>query len=320
MLKLILHFTILISVPLLIACEKEIQYSPNYQIPFLVMNIYLNPDSIWKVSVNQSKPINSQIPNTNVMDATVKVYEQEMLIESLQYNDLNKSYIGTGRPLAGRTYKIIVEKNGFLPIEATSMIEPAPNVLNYSISKDNFTADRLFVTITFSDHLNVKNFYRLVTFNEDEFEELPLWAKNYPNSSGSGWIGKKYFDFGITLRSNDPNLRWDKQSLSAGIFDDVPNNIFNVFDDELIDGKIYSLTFSYSLSQFPEAHNNTVIYFQSISKEFYLYSKSLSAQYYFGDDLLIEPIQVYSNVKNGGGILGSYNSNKIIICVDDYVH
>ena len=50
-----------------------------------------------------------------------------------------------------------------------------------------------------------------------------------------------------------------------------------------------------------------------------MYLKSLSAQYYFGDDPLLEPIQVYSNVKNGGGILGGYNASKFIINVDDFI-
>jgi hypothetical protein len=317
--KLIRYFAFFISLTLLLACEKEIAYRPNNQIPFLVMNGYLNPDSAWNIGVSQSIPMGKKLASDKVSDAVVKVFVKDIPIETLQYSEVNKRYIGTGKPLAGKEYKITIEKNGFLPIEATSVIEPSPKVLNVSIVKDSLIKDRAFVTVTFSDQSGVKNFYRLVVANEDEYEKRPPWAINSPNSPASGWVGNTYIDYSLGIRSNDPNLTWNNQSSSAGVFDDVPNNIFNIFNDELIDGKTHSLTFSYSLSPYPEAKNNTVIYLQSITKELYMYLKSLSAQYYFGDDPLLEPIQVYSNVKNGGGILGGYNASKSSISVDDLV-
>ena len=317
--KSIRYFAFLASLTLLLACEKEITFRPNNQIPFLVMNGYLNPDSAWNIGVSQSIPMGNKTANDKEGDAVVKVFEKDIPIETLRYNEVSKRYTGTGKPLAGKEYKITIEKNGYLPIEATSVIEPSPKVLNVSIVKDSLIKDRAFATVTFSDQAGVKNFYRLVVANEDEFEKRPSWAINNPNSSGSGWIGSTYIDYSLGIRSNDPNLSWHNQSSSAGVFDDVPNNIFNIFNDELIEGKTYSLTFSYSLSRYPEAKNNTLIYLQSMTIELYMYLKSLSAQYYFGDDPLLEPIQVYSNVKNGGGILGGYNSSKFSISVDDLV-
>ena len=159
----------------------------------------------------------------------------------------------------------------------------------------------------------MKNFYRLVVTNEDEFSEKPDWAQNDGNSPGAPWV---YANI-AGVWSTDPN--WDNTSSSAGLFDDVPENIFNIFNDDLIDGKEYSLTFSYSLSCYPEAKNRTIICLQSINQYFHKYLKTFSAKYYYGDDFLLEPIQVYSNVKNGGGIFGSFNSNKVIIDVDDPV-
>lgn len=317
--KLIRYFALLFSLTLLLACEKEIAFKPNNQIPFLVMNGYLNPDSIWNIIVSESIPMGKKIATDQATNAMVKVYEKEALLETLRYNELSKKYIGYGKPLTGKEYKITIEKNGFLPIEATSIIEPSPRLINVSIVKDTLVKSLAFATLTFSDQVGVKNYYRLVVANKDEFDKLPSWASNNSNSSGSGWIGSTYVDYALGIRSNDPNLSWHNQSSSAGVFDDVANNIFNIFNDELIDGKTYTLTFTYSLSRYPEARNNTVIYLQSITKELYLYLKSLSSQYYFGDDPLLEPIQVYSNVKNGGGILGSFNSSIWIVNVDDFV-
>ena len=316
--KSIQFLTTLSFIFFFIACEKEIEFRPKYQRPFLVMNSYLNPDSIWKVSIDQSVSIMDKLISNFVTDAVVNVYEKETLIETLHYNSKTNKYDGTGKPLVGRVYKVTVMKNGFLPIEATTVIESAPEILNINITKDN-NGNRASVNVTFKEKAGVKNFYRLVVANEDEFNDLPSWASNYHNTSSSGWIGKKFVNYLVDIRTNDPSLLWHNQSSSAGFFDDVPNNIFNIFNDELIEGKSYSLSFSYSLSEYGEANNYTVIYLQAITEELHLYLKTLSAQYYFGDDPLLEPIQVYSNVKNGGGILGSYNSNKLIIKVDDLV-
>jgi len=217
--------------------------------------------------------------------------------------------------LAAKEYKITVVKDGFLAIEATSVIEPAPGILKYTILRNKHYSGRADVTITFKDPAGVKNYYRLVVKNEDEFSEKPDWAQNKGNSSGAGWI----YSSNPGFWSTDPNLNWDNGSSSSGVFDDVPINIFHIFNDDLIDGKEYSLSFSYSLSAYPEANNRTIIYLQAITEDLHKYLKTYSAQYYYGDDFLLEPIQVYTNVKNGGGILGSYNANKFIVNVDDLV-
>jgi len=315
MYKSILYFAAIILIPLFIACQKEIEFNPKNQSPFLVMNSYLDPDTILSVSVSQSASITEELTKNIVSDAVVKVYENEALLETLQFDAESSRYLGVGKPSVGKEYKITVVKDGFLAIEATSIIELAPEILKCTIVKDTQYSGRANATITFNDPAGVKNYYRLVVKNEDEFSEKPDWAQNDGNSSGAGWFYSGNPGFWTT----DPNLNWDNGSSSSGVFDDVPKNIFNIFNDDLIDGKEYTLSFSYSLSAYPEASNRTIIYLRAINEDLHKYLKTYSAQYYFGDDFLLEPIQVYTNVKNGGGILGSYNANKFIINVDDLV-
>lgn len=315
MYKSILYFAAIILIPLFIACKKEIEFNPKNQSPFLVMNSYLDPDSILSVSVSQSASMMEELTKNIVSDAVVKVYENATLLETLHFDAVSSRYLGVGKPSVGKEYKITVVKDGFLAIEATSVIEPAPGILKYTILRNKHYSGRADVTITFKDPGGVKNYYRLVVKNEDEFSEKPDWAQNKGNSSGAGWI----YSSNPGFWSTDPNLNWDNGSSSSGVFDDVPINIFHIFNDDLIDGKEYSLSFSYSLSAYPEANNRTIIYLQAITEDLHKYLKTYSAQYYYGDDFLLEPIQVYTNVKNGGGILGSYNANKFIVNVDDLV-
>lgn len=315
MYKLIRYFAVIILIQLFIACTKEIEFNPKNKSPFLVMNSYLDPDHVLSVNVSQSATIIEKLTKNIVSDAVVKVYENETLLETLQFDVVSSRYLGVVKPSVGKEYKITVVKDGFLAIEATTVIEPAPEILKCTIVKDNHYSDRANANITFKDPAGVKNYYRLVVKNEDVFSEKPDWVQNDGNSSGGGWI----YSSNPGFWSTDPNLNWDNGSSSAGVFDDVPQNIFNIFNDDLIDGKEYTLSFSYSLSAYPEANNRTIIYLQAITEDLHKYLKTYSAQYYFGDDFLLEPIQVYTNVKNGGGILGSYNANKFIVNVDDLV-
>ena len=311
--KSIRYFATIILIPLFISCTKEIEFNPKNQSPFLVMNSYLDPDHVLAVSVSQSASIMEKLNKNIVNDALVKVYENETLLEILQYDEASNQYLGAGKPSMGKEYKVTVVKDGFISIDATSVIKPAPEILKCTIIKDNLNSRIANATITFKEPAGVKNFYRLVVTNEDEFSEKPDWAPNDGSSAGSPWV---YTNI-AGVWSKDPN--WDNSSSSAGLLDDVPENIFNIFNDDLIDGKEYSLTFSYALSQYPEAENRTIISLQSITQDLHKYLKTFSAQYYFGDDFLLEPIQVYSNVKNGGGIFGSYNAKKVIIIVNDLV-
>jgi len=324
-----IYFAAIFLIPFLMACEKEIAYNHNNQSSFLVMNCFLNPDSVCAVSVTQSFSIMDNMGGYYVGDAEVKVYENETFIETLKYDSKRIRYYGTHKPSVGKSYKITVAKNNFLPIEATSIIEPAPEILKCSIVKDTILGG-VSATITFKDPPGVKNFYRLVVANVKEYDEEPDWydnggyggGSNYGSGigngsggwSGPGWIYTNYF---VHIASADPNLN---ASSSVAFLDDVPDNIFNIFNDDLIDGKEYTITFSYDKSYDPEAKNTTVIYLQAITEDLHKYFKTYAAQYYYGnEDLLMEPIQVFTNVKNGGGILGSFNSKKFIVNIDNIV-
>jgi len=329
MYKRITYFTAILLILFLMACEKEIGYNHKNQSTFLVMNSYLSPDSVFSVSVTQSFSIMENWGGVIVTDAEVKVYENEMFIETLKYDAVRWRYYGTSKPSVGKSYKITVAQNDLLPIEATSVIEPAPEILKGNIVKDSITGITN-ATITFKDPPGVKNFYRLVVANVDEFDEKPVWYNNdgYGGGpvhaggtgngsggwSGPGWI---YTNYSVHITSNDPNLN---ASSAIDFLDDVPDNIFNIFNDDLIDGKEYSLTFSFYPSFYPEAKNETIIYLQAINEGLHKYFKTYAAQYYYGnDDILMEPIQVYTNVKNGAGILGSFNSKKFIVNMDQIV-
>ena len=308
MYKSIRYFTVLALVVVLMACEKEIGFRTKAQIPFLVMNSYLNPDSIIAVSVSKSISVAAKLTLGIVDDAEVNVYEDEKLLETLKFDAANHQYRGTGKPSIGKKYKITVAKNGYLPIDATTVIEPAPKVLAFSAIKDP-NSGKLIAALRFKDQEGVGNFYRLVVKIESEFTELPEWADKSQNTSSSGWKGNTFYEYRSEVYTDDPILDWQKKRSTGGLLTDEPENLFLIFNDELIDGKEYSLIFSYYFSGgYGDKSNKTMVYFQAISKDLYRYLKTISVVANFGGSPIWEPVQVFSNVNNGGGILGSYNT------------
>jgi len=55
---------------------------------------------------------------------------------------------------------------------------------------------------------------------------------------------------------------------------------------------------------------------QAITPEFYRYLKSVELYRVTESDAFSEPIQIYSNVKNGWGIFGSLSSQRIFVSYD----
>ena len=103
--------------------------------------------------------------------------------------------------------------------------------------------------------------------------------------------------------------------------DGSSSNEYNVFSDEILNGKEYTLSFStnqntavalpgYDLNNITRENLKTEVYIdlQSISKSYYLYLKSRSASSN-SNNFFSEPIQIHNNVEGGIGILGSYSSN-----------
>lgn len=115
----------------------------------------------------------------------------------------------------------------------------------------------------------------------------------------------------------------------------------NVFDNALMQGKDYSFTLD---SPKPNSHfqqssaydsrtgemivetkqvyenvefePRVMVELQAISPEYYRYLKSVELYRITDTDAFSEPVRVYSNVKNGWGILGSLSSHRVFVPYD----
>ncbi|HET7734313.1 MAG TPA: DUF4249 family protein, partial [Paludibacter sp.] len=157
------------------------------------------------------------------------------------------------------------------------------------------------------DPINISNYYRL------EAKVINYYDDN-SRTIGDALINYNDLVFGGNNNSN--------------IFETSGYNYYHEFSDELFNGKEYNLSFTfniYTTTYKPEYQNNNHeinvktpvkqelrIELQSISKSYFLYLRSRAANM-DAVEFFSEPVQIYSNVTDGIGILGSYSSSVYIL-------
>ena len=121
---------------------------------------------------------------------------------------------------------------------------------------------------------------------------------------------EEYFHFANGYMSSSPIL------LNEDILDYEPKSI--IFSDELFNGEETNIPISF---RYPCINSNSggtiasdyslVVYFLSITEEYYLYRKSLYKHLFSQQTDIwngaIEPVNMYSNVNGGYGVFAGYS-------------
>ena len=103
--------------------------------------------------------------------------------------------------------------------------------------------------------------------------------------------------------SEDP-VFFDKQ-LKKGYGSWEPY-VSNIFTDELLNGKQNYISFESRIRR--GSVPRIILELQSISKDLYLYLKSMQIYERRTDDVFASPVSIYTNVRNGWGVFGSMSS------------
>ncbi|MCK9498675.1 MAG: DUF4249 domain-containing protein [Bacteroidales bacterium] len=309
--KYSLIFIIFTSIVFIIACEKTIEIDIEDTKPKLVLNAELNPDSTIKVNITRSRHILDNAMITNVEDAQVKIYEDEIFIGNLIY-DKNGNYRLNYKPKKGKNYKIIVEHPNYETVKATSfIISKIENIsIDTSSTYDEYGNSITNLNIKFKDPANEKNYYMLKLRDKYKTE---IWDYSIividtiytgPDTTivniSQGAFTYEYSTEVVYFSSNDINL--DEDNYFAGVL---------AISDELFDGKEYLLKTSFDANYTYYSTDTSLIYidFYSISQDYYKYIKSRNKYTYSVGDPFSEPVMVFTNVENGLGILGSAHAN-----------
>ena len=313
----------------LLSCEKDIAFKGTITDPLLVLNSLLTPDSVVSVHLSQSRFILGDIkPFTPISDANVSLFVNGSLKEQLTH-DANGQYMGTYLPKAGDEVKIEVKAHGYDPVSSHTVIPYNPNVV---VNDSTVTVE------TWENEMpNQPN-----TIFKTRRRNMQVQLKLTDAADQENYYYIKatlnFYRHGALVRQEDIKLKLSEllknnTADSENIFEDVFGDDWNIdrtenlFSDAYVNGK--EILFDSSLditlesskyvngvkvesSQDDELIVEYIIEIAEISKDFHLYIVSGNKAANAEDAGFSEPIQVHSNIHNGLGILGAYNSYRFV--------
>jgi hypothetical protein len=346
--------TALTILALFTSCEKEIEFDEKLISPRLTINSFLEQDSLVTVNIASSKPIPGIATEFKWIDnATVKLFVDGEEKETLTVIDVKRTPYGyssvngdttffyneseptkkykTAQTKAevGKTYKLEVTHPDFETVYGETTIPTPIPILSFDTATvitnqewggyENFQAK-----IKFKDPLGEKNYYRLVY---SKFAGVSQSYGSSPND-GDSMIYLTNELRGTYINSSDKLLNPSEEDANDFLFGSA-GNYYNLFTDELIDGKEYELSFTVDLmnnyygGSFKQTKKKgefmrLTITLQSITREAYLYMKSVHANKYYESDFFSEPVQVFTNIENGIGIFAGSSSSSVFISSGEY--
>lgn len=289
-----------ISIVLFSACETTEKIDDFPLRPSrLVVNCFFTNDSIWEFQVSKSLSVLDNADLSYVQNATVKLFKDSVLIETITELDNNALYSTTSSlPELGHEYSIEVSSPDFE--KTLKAKEYSPNAVKVSdvsvIIKDSVfhvwtNNDRIryggrvegSFNILFSDPGGVENYYQLSIFYYDTVYQ------NYDSEE-------------FYIRQREVPLETE----DAAVENNEDNYTRLLLTDKIFDGVNYQIKVDFRDHQ-PRRDKVYYVKLMSINKSGYLYKKSIDAYNQAVNDPFAEPVQVYSNIENGYGIFSGYS-------------
>ena len=266
----------------------------------LVVNGVISPDTIISLNVSHTFNIFDAEINENmpfIDNATVKFYQDGEYLFDLENQDTGY-YTKNFYPQTGKQYSITVSAPDYDDVSAETKIPLAVKIVKFD------------TTTTFYYEYDTK----YMKLNADLTYNDPPGEENYYMLTGQYHLFYEQGDINETVE-----LDLTVPEGEAELFDNAYGS-YLLWSDKLINGQEVTIHFSYlqwymGYGNGKEPLNMTfTFYFKSVSKDYYFYLKTLSLYHETNNiDPFMEPVVIYSNIKNGYGIFGSYNMDSAVI-------
>jgi hypothetical protein len=273
------------------ACEKESKIPIPYDGDKVVLNSLIQPDSLIYIRVTKSKPVkeygNLRFPE--LQGAAVVIQEDGKTLPAPAWRVINGKgyYVSQGVAGGGKEYTVSVSYTGLASVEATDSTPAAPDIRDASAQK---ASNR--VKFSLKDNIAEKNYYRIRVYNADTV---------------NGQI--------VPLKQDTVKFRLDP-SFNNNFIDIIGNAYYSevLLTDERINGK--DVLFVLQTNREVTA-SHMIVEVSGLTRGAYkyldgTYSQRLEERLDFSTD----PVNVYSNVENGYGILGGVNARRLSFSVE----
>jgi hypothetical protein len=302
--KYLFYSVIMVMMISLFGCVKVLNDELETKETKLVLNAAIAPDSVFTVNVSRTFNIFADESNKNlpfVNDAKVRLFEDGAYVAdmvSIGYG----YYINPGYyPQTGKEYKVEVIHDGYQFINGSTVIPTAVDIDDFDTTQftyiDPYNGGKnieYIGMVKYKDPPDVKNFYQL---------SCRLWIKD---DNGNVY----WYDQAIWSLENDYQ------------FFDAHYEGTLVWDDKYIDGKETTIRFTFYSNYIYEGLKNRntqtvhfIFYLKSITENYFTYIKTADLFWESGggEDPFAEPVVIYSNIENGYGIMGGYNSDTAVL-------
>lgn len=287
----IFSFYAILMIILITACQKESRIPIPYDGDKIVLNSLIQPDSLIYIRVSKSKPVkeygNLKFPE--LPGAEITVQENGKTMPAPEWRVINGKgyYVSQGVARAGAQYTVNVSYPGLTSVVATDSTPASPDIRDASAQK---TSNR--VKFSLKDNAAEKNYYRIRVYNADivNGEMVPL----------------KYDTVKIRL---DP-------SFNNNFIDIIGNAYYSevLLTDERINGKDVGFVLQTS-TEITASH--MIVEVSGLTRGAYRYLDGTYSQRLEDRlDFSLDPVNIYSNVENGYGILGGVNAKRLSFSVE----
>ena len=271
---LVLFFLLLIFS----SCEKDVELNFNH-LPTLCLNCVLNPDSTITASLTEAREIENSNIFEPVENAQIKLIEDGVILGEIQSIG-NGKYKLNYKPKPHKKYEIIVSHPNFPVLTATTIV-PEFSVIEWKVDTIEKVKYESFFIVDVEYEIHDK-----IGVNSYWFYTVGI-IKSGEKVSGVGYeINAPFID--------DFNRQIDIEAKYGFVY-----YYYVRMSDEGYDGKILR----FSSMNGTRATDNIL----SADEHYDKYIKSsVKAQLNTEGELPFrEPVQIYSNIKNGYGIFGS---------------
>ena len=278
----------------LLSCIKDVNIDIPGSTPQPVLNVLLQTgDSIVNASINISVPYQSTRQPSYVGNAAVNLYENGVWAGLLEVcernpffnnntNDTQYVYCIPYPVQAGYTYRVVADIPGFPTISGQTTVPGKAEIS--TIRLDSATQ---LLTFRISDNEPAINYYRIEIHNVDTLS---------PGLSSQLSFSTKDYSLELLGASNE--------LVDLPIDDPIGTYVFTT--DELFPGGAKEIQLTLFLKD-PLNSSQLSILITKCSKEFYEFSRTNILNTFNGGNPFNEPVQIYTNIEDGLGIVGAFN-------------
>jgi hypothetical protein len=278
------------------SCERETKVDIPPQPPKLVGESLQGQNVLPEARISRTRAVLDPLPAGGqpdqyiVSNARALLYENDVLTDSLQYNSTSRAYKATvTRIQPGRTYKLVLSAPNFPAAEATSFtptLAPISNLTftrNARVDPDGNQQDE--VRISFSDNAATEDYYVLRIL--DAYRNF-LYCINTNDKDVEKLVYEDPF-------YSEDCLRSDRLLLSDVNFNGKTKTLIFYVDAGLLEQQTT-----------PAGISRATVELLHINRDYYKYFKSVNSYENSVDNPFAEPVNLYTNMKNGYGLFTTY--------------